>query len=90
MLADLWTLLGSQQIGPLITLAQLIVVPLMLYALRRIAAIYQSIAAIPGIKSDVRKLYRVTNQLRRDMIKAEAKIDTRHAENIAAFRGGGE
>jgi hypothetical protein len=81
----IWTFLGSSQIGPLITLAQIVVVPLMIYLVRRINAVYRNIEAIPNLRRDVRKLYRLYNGTRRDLHAIDAKVDLRHAENIARW-----
>lgn len=71
--------------GPIVTLVNLILIPLIWTVLRRLTSVYRSIAAIPGIQRDVRKLFSLVNATRRELIAVDTKVDQRHAENLARW-----
>jgi hypothetical protein len=85
ILAKLWNFLGSPQFGPLVTIVQLTIVPIMWMMFRRLAIVYENIMSIPAIKSDVRKLFVLTNAMKRDIRRIEGATQLRHAENLAAM-----
>lgn len=87
LLLALWNFIGSPQFAPLASLAQLTVIPLIFFLLKRVSAIYDNIAAIPQMKSDIRKLFAMGNQLKRDIARIEGATEQRHAQNIAAIKG---